>query len=251
MEITAKAPRASVDGIAQPSRKEDMSAAKAPRLSPVLDAQPGWWCSLLGRRIGRPRNAPTWFNDPRCDAVNPVTGTQRGLTCGLFAVNHCLGRHGRRQIPRPEFQAVAGDGFYAEGDFDESGLRRNVERQGCHFERLVGVDHQEAVQQSEDTGRLAIFRGPATLGCIVHMPAPRHWISLVPPEGQGSNEEAALLCDSLRPWVYALTADEVADLFLHMASRQMRAGELALPLWQQEQMAAGWSAYRLCVGEIL
>ena len=54
---------------------------------------------------------------------------------------------------------------------------------------------------------------------------------------------AAILCDSLFTHVFTLSVDEMQELFAMMGSRQMRAGESQLPLWEQEEIAAGWSAY--------
>ena len=54
---------------------------------------------------------------------------------------------------------------------------------------------------------------------------------------------AAILCDSLYSHVFTLSVDEIQELFAMMASRQMTAGEAKLPLREQEEIAAGWSAY--------
>ena len=184
-------------GTGAASSSSNPAPVSVPGLRPR--APRGWWCSLLGRRIGMPlpRPAPHWFNDPACGAVDGATGTQVGLTCGLFAVNHCLARRGVPFIALQEFQERAGDGCYPEGDFDNSGLQRNVEARGCFFEQLQGADHEEAVRQLNDHGLLSVFNGEHALGCVVHMPNPRHWIAVVPPVQQTRVEVAALLCDSL------------------------------------------------------
>ena len=184
-------------GTGAASSSSNAAPASVPGLRP--SAPRGWWCSLLGRRIGMPlpRPVPPWFNDPACGAVGAATGTQVGLTCGMFAVNHCLARRGVPFVVLQEFQERAGDGCYQEGDFDNSGLQRNVEARGCFFEQLQGAEHEEAVRQLNDQGLLSLFNGDHALGCVIHMPNPRHWIALVPPAQQTRVEVAALLCDSL------------------------------------------------------
>ena len=203
----------------------------------------GWWCSLLKRSIGKPIAPPPWFNDRRCQAVNLATGTQSGLTCGLFAVNHCLASGRGDCLALAEFKRVAGDGCYAEGDFDDCGLYRNLQRKGYRFERLQGEDHQEAVRQVDEQGGLSIFSGVHAFGCILHQPSPRHWVAIVRPEAETSEHFAAVLCDSLRTHVFALSVTEMVDLFTMMGVSHMAAGESNAPLLQQEQNAARWSVY--------
>ena len=223
----ASTPRASPLGAATGAMRS-LSAVAGPR---------SYRCDLLGSRIGSCQFAPDWFNDPRCGAVKLTTGTQCGLTCGLFAVSHCLATQALPCIPLRRFQAVAGDGRYPEGDFDDAGLQRNAEAQGCSFILLQGTDYQEVVREY-DGGRLAIFRRPNVLGYVIHMPRPRHWIALVPPGAHPAPQVTALLCDSLERRVYALTAKEVLDLFLAMGLRHMEAGESQLSPLEQEQMAS-------------
>ena len=95
----------------------------------------GWWCSLLGRHVGTPLPPPTpvWFNNPVYGAV--VAGRQQGLTCGMFAVNHCLASRGMPVVALPQFRFRAGGGCHPEGDFESTGLQRNIEAQGCFFFR--------------------------------------------------------------------------------------------------------------------
>ena len=97
----------------------------------------------------------------------------------------------------------------------------------------------------DDRGTLALFNGQQALGCVVHQPCPRHWLALVPPQDQEDGRVAALLCDSLETQAYALSAEEVEDLFVFMGSSHLSAGETQLTLQQQEEQAAGWCAYRL------
>jgi len=126
-----------------------------------------------------------------------------------------------------DFIAAAGDGHYAEGDFDDAGLQRNVEAHNCEFRQLRGAEYEGAVREISDDGALAMFNG-SQLGCVLHMPCPRHWVALVAPE-HVTRESAALLCDSLYSHVFALTVDEVVDLFLAMGVRHMQAGEAPVP----------------------
>ena len=173
-----------------------------------------------------------------------------------------------------DFRVVAGDGCYPEGDFDNSGLQRNIEARGCFFEQLHGADYEEAMRQVNPQGLLGIFYGAHALGCIIHMPHPRHWIALVPPVEQktieptgggsrGSPERhgaaiavarpvqqqtahvAALLCDSLQPQPYAVSVDDMVDLFTTMGLRHRQYAYMGLPSFVREQLAAGWSAYRV------
>ena len=163
----------------------------------------------------------------------------------MFAVNHCLARQGLSLTPLQDFRRRAGDGCYPEGDFDNSGLQRNVEAEGCFFEQMQGSDHEEAVRQLNSRGLLGIFHGDHALGCIIHMPSPRHWFALVPPVQQQQVEVAALLCDSLRPEIYALSVDDMVDLFTAMALRHVQYADVELSSQVREELAAGWSAYKV------
>lgn len=206
----------------------------------------GWKCSLLGRSIGRAIQPPTWHNNPACGAVGP-NGTQRGLECGLFSVNHCLATKKRICLDIAQFTQRAGCGAYAEGDFDDEGLQRNLNAVGCDFEYLRGAEYQEAVRELDASGKLAIFNGEHALGCVVHLPMPRHWVALVAPlESQRSTEFAAILCDSLFSHVFALSVDEMVDLFLAMGARHMQvADSQLLTAYQKERFATDWCVYRV------
>ena len=190
--------------------------------------------------------APIWYNNPACGAVGR-NGTQRNLECGLFAVNHCLASKRDMCLHIDQFKERAGTGAYPEGDFDDEGLQRNLSAVGCHFYCMRGGDYQYAVRDLFDNGSLAIFNGQHALGCVVHMPVPRHWIALVaPPEGQKSKEFAAILCDSLLPHVFALSVDEAVDLFLAMGHRHMQLGESELLTnAQRHRLATEWCAYQV------
>ena len=135
--------------------------------------------------------------------------------------------------------------MYPEGDYDDNGLRRNLERLGFGFNRVEGDEHQTfvGVPNVDTPNRISMFTSLRAAGCVLHTPRPRHWVALVPPLSEDDDGVAALLCDSLFPMPFALTADEVQELFAHMASRHMYLGESQLSLLRQEQLAAGWSAF--------
>ena len=145
------------------------------------------------------------------------------------------------------FRQRAGPGSYEEGDFDDEGLQRNLQALDCDFECLRGEEYQNAVRDLNENGKLAIFNGDHALGCVVHMPRPRHWVALVPPpESQRSSAFAAILCDSLFSHVFALSVDEMVDLFLAMGVRHMRMAESrGLSSYQRERFATDWCAYRV------
>ena len=164
----------------------------------------------------------------------------------MFAVNHCLVRHGLPLTALREFRICAGDGCYPEGDFDNAGLQRNIEARGYFFEQMQGGDYEEAARQVNSQGLLGIFNGDHALGCIVHMPNPRHWIALVPPPvEQNSVEVAALLCDSLYQEIYAVNVEDTVDLFTTMGLRHVQYADLQVSSQMREELAAGWSAYKV------
>jgi hypothetical protein len=159
-------------------------------------------------------------------------------------VNHCLAQRGLPLIPLSVFRQCAGNGYYPEGDFDNTGLQRNLESQGCFFQAMQGGDYQEAVRQVTDDGLLSIFNGSHALGCVIHTPDPRHWIAVVPPATQTSVGAAALLCDSRAPQPYVVSVDDMVLLFTTMGSHHMRAASAqSLDALQREEYAAAWSAY--------
>ena len=206
----------------------------------------GWHCSLLGRAIGRRRPAPDWFNNPLMGEVDPASGTQLGLTCGFFAVNHCLGHAGMRQLSAEEFRQGARDGLYPEGDFDDGGLRQNLAGCGCHFDLLQGADHQDAIRTVGDSDDgLAVFNGDHALGLILHQPCPRHWVALVRPPEAVRDGDAAWLCDSLHSKVFALSVDEVQDFLGLMDSAQLQAADGAGSELRRMRAIADWCAYRV------
>ena len=113
------------------------------------------------------------------------------------------------------------------------------------FEQLQGADYEQAARQINDDGLLGIFHGNHSLGCIIHMPNPRHWVAIVSPISQTSVEVAGLLCDSLQNQIYALTVDEMVSLFTNMGLRHAQYADMQIPLQVREELAAGWSAYRV------
>ena len=198
--------------------------------------------SARGRTGRGHRIDSTGYNDRRCGAVDPAAGTQVGLTCGLFAVNHCLGRAGMRTLAVADFRHFAGDGLYPEGDFDDSGLRRNLARLGCSFDMVSGAEHQELVRYVDGAGTLSMFFGDHALGCVIHTPRPRHWVALVPAVRGAGVTEVAWLCDSLFARPFALSTSDVQSMFELMAVSHLAAGDAGASQLQREQHAAGWSA---------
>ena len=117
------------------------------------------------------------------------------MTCGLFAVNHCLAVMDIPCVPLEEFREAAGDGSYIEGDFDDAGLRRNLGLRGFSFHPLRGDEHKSLSRQVGDDGGLALFGDTRTACCILHQPAPRHWVALVPPGLGNVDVSAAIVVD--------------------------------------------------------
>ena len=110
---------------------------------------------------------------------------------------------------------------------------------------MMGRDYEEGVRQVSPEGLLSMFNGNHAMGCIIHIPNPRHWIAIVPPEQQMSVQAAALLCDSLQTHIYTLSVDEMFDLFTRMGVRHTQYADLQLPLHVREELAAEWSAYKV------
>ena len=222
------------------------------RNSPIGSTSPatvgrGWWCSLLGMYIGRPIPGLWWFNDPACGAVKD--GKQIDLTCGLFAVNHCLAQQGLPIINKSTFEARARDGFYNEGDFDDVGLRNNLSASGCFFELVHGKEHEEMSQLVNEQGLLSMFSGDHVLGVIIHQPNPRHWFALVRPGELRGEEGVALLCDSLETKMYMLSVSEVQQLFETIAARHSRIGGMKVSQHRREELAAEWSCFSVTKSE--
>ncbi len=48
-----------------------------------------------------------------------------------------------------------------------------------------------------------------------------------------------------RSQLYALSVDEMVDLFTTMGLRHIQHAEMQLPPHVREELAAGWSAYRV------
>ncbi|CAK0852500.1 unnamed protein product, partial [Prorocentrum cordatum] len=214
-------------------------------LAPAPRAR-GWYCDLLRRRIGRPRPAPAWFNNSLMGEVDPESGTQLGLSCGFFAVNHCLGHAGMRQLSAAQFRRRAGNERHPEGDFEDGALRLNLQDCGCHFDLLQGADHQGAIRTVGDSDdRLAVFHGDHALGLILHQPDPRHWIALVRPPEAVRDGDAAWLCDSLHSMVFALSADEVQEFLGLMGSKQLQAADGVGREFERMRLISEWCAYRV------
>jgi len=48
-----------------------------------------------------------------------------------------------------------------------------------------------------------------------------------------------------RSQLYALSVDEMVDLFTTMGLRHLQHADVQLPLHVREELAAGWSAYKV------
>ena len=143
-----------------------------------------------------------------------------------------------------DFRQRAGLGVYPEGDFDNEGLQRNVEARGAFFELVQGDQHSTLAQSDQSGARLSVMHHDHCAGFVTHTPCPRHWISLVPPGPDLAGEFAAVLCDSLYPHVYGLSTEICQELLEMIGARQLHAaGRVELSSWEQEEEAAGWSAY--------
>ncbi|CAK0894177.1 unnamed protein product [Prorocentrum cordatum] len=108
----------------------------------------GWHCSLLGHAIGRRRRAPAWFNNPLRGEVDPASGTQLGLACGFFAMNHCLGHAGAPQLSAEG--AAHQEAIPAAGDSDSClAVSNGILRQPCPRHWIVLVRPPEAVRDGD------------------------------------------------------------------------------------------------------
>ena len=88
-------------------------------------------------------------------------------------------------------------------------------------------DCEALARWNADLTRLGMW-GPETLGCVVHVPG--HWVALTRPLGAPTEENAALLSDSLHRQPFALSAEEVRQLFARMAQEQSMRNEPLLQL---------------------
>ena len=148
-------------------------------------------------------------------------------------------------VPLPTFEMIAGDVCYAQGDFDNVGLQRNVAACGGFFEPVAGADHEQLFRVDDAGECLLVFTQEHAAGFVIHTPCPRHWVALVPPWEGLSADVAGVLCDSLHHRVYGLRAKECQELFALMGARHLAAGEDRRASWMQLQDAASWSAYSL------
>ena len=168
----------------------------------------GWFCGLLRRHIGIAVARPAWYMAG--DALAARAGVQIAATCGLHSVNHAL--HTLNGFVPHTWQAFDGraraDERKPDGDWEYSALQRNVEAAGARMCPVQAEEHETLVQWVSETAapHFAIWR-PGHVGCVMHTPG--HWVALTPPDGPQTPECAALLCDSLRPRPYALSAEEL------------------------------------------
>ena len=184
----------------------------------------GWFCRASGRRLGRAVRPPDWYMRPESGAT--AHGVQVGATCGLHAVNHCL----RSLGPEGFFTSQVFDAKASAADRRRGGnwldtvLRANLAERGAAMHEVMGADHQDLPRWSQHSKRLMLW-AEGVRGCVVHTPG--HWLALVPPDGQAAENNAALLCDSLHPRPFSLTAEEVGDFFALVASRHLGAANAA------------------------
>lgn len=194
----------------------------------------GWWCGLSGRHLGTPAPAPAWYM--RAESGGVSQGRQVAATCGLHAVNHCLKELGPDAlITWDAFDALARpDERGPGGDWELQALHRNVEQAGGQLSPVTGQREYErmALWNAEDN-RLAMW-GDRVLGYLVHTPG--HWVALTRPAEASTQENAALVCDSLRSCPYALSREEVGDFCGAVYARTQQV---------REQEAGAWSIYRV------
>ena len=175
--------------------------------------------------MGKRAPATWWYMPTECDATRG--GVQRASTCGLHAVNHAT----RAPMTWAAFDSLANeDERKPNGDWEYSALQRNVEAVGFGMAPVVTEMHEELTRWNEEANQLSMWTNECT-GCILHVPG--HWIALAKPAAS-SEAVAALLCDSLHPHPFALTAEELGSFFALIATRH-QASELSA--------AAEWSAY--------
>ena len=185
----------------------------------------GWFCELVNRRLGTAIPSPAWYMDPASGATR--SGVQAQATCGLHAVNHAT----RHVFTWSDFNARARpDERRPGGDWEFSALQRNIEAIGALMSPVTTEDHQHLSlwRFDADVPHLSLWR-PGILGCVMHVPG--HWVALAPPEGLHSVDCAALLCDSLRPSPYALSVDEIGELFALVAVSHQETSEEAAGEW--------------------
>ena len=98
---------------------------------------------------------------------------------------------------------------------------------------ITAEDHEQKSRWVTDATSPHLSLWTASVrGCVMHVPG--HWIALRPPPEPHSEEYAALLCDSLRPSPFALSAEEVGELFALVACRHQET---------TEETAGEWSLY--------
>ena len=93
---------------------------------------------------------------------------------------------------------------------------------------VADVEHENLAYWQEADQRLSRWRDNV-LGCVVHVPG--HWVALTSPDGPQTEEAAAILCDSLHPQPFVLSADEVGEFFAVMAAYQQNAPLHQAGLW--------------------
>ncbi|CAK0841896.1 unnamed protein product, partial [Prorocentrum cordatum] len=197
----------------------------------------GWWCALLGARLGARDNPPAWYNNPRTGAIGP-RGTQTAATCAIHAVQHLIAQISNEAVvTREAFERKCVMGFDGGGNYEYADMHTNLEHLGCRCS-MVTPDEVETITASDADGsfsalfRLGVLEGTRVLGFLLHVPG--HWVCIVP-GAMGGPDAQATLCDSLFPDVFWLTGLEVAELLEAMAIHSSR----------QRVPHGAWSAYRV------
>ena len=185
--------------------------------------------------------APAWYNDPTsgCTSSN---GTQRGATCGLFAVNHLIAGAAvqrvaaRRVLHKTEFEAnaLAADQGDARANliqpgganYDISVLNVNLATQGLLSHPMTPETLQgNTVDTSRVTSPFSDYisenRVFKCVGYLVRTPqAGGHWIAVLQPRAidvEANGSCAALICDSLVKAPVQVAASELEHVLMACA----------------------------------
>ena len=146
-------------------------------------------------------------------------------------MNHALHPLGKRFTLEEFDQNSRSDERAASGDWEFATLHRNVMAAGALLEPVTAQRCEELSRWNPEESRLTLW-STVTHGCVMHVPG--HWVSLTRCEGSQTAGAAALLCDSLHREPFALSAEEVGELFALVACHQQTA-----PV----QLAGTWSLY--------
>ena len=206
-----KRPRDSTPGVAKPRLSLNVVALQA-QGSLRVNCEQTWHCPAndlglhqLGRAV---LQKPKWYNDPATGVVNAF-GCQNGATCGLLALTHVLRGLGAETLPLTlaRYRAISGD--EASENFDLFNLLSFADAQGVSSEPLPLTTPRSSY--------------------LLHSPG--HYIALV------YTRMGTLLCDSLRPLPYVLTADECVQLLDLFCAMQRKTAHVD---FDRPERAGGW-----------